>query len=121
MENFIKNINNCYSINKKDNGFILCTPIMYSGADHTFSFYIEPNANGSYKITDCGQTIDYLRENLNINNYMTKIKNVCEHFEIELKDNTFIDNLASIKSNQTMRNLEKFIGAMNIIANINLF
>ena len=121
MKDFIINLKNCYSISKYQNGILLLTPIMYEGADHTFSFYIEKNKTGDYKITDCGQTISYLRENINVNKYISKIEEICKRFEIELVDNIFVSKLASLESNQTMRNLEKFIGTMNIIANIDLF
>lgn len=118
MKNFIEQLTNLYSTQMADDGVILRTAIMYAGADHTFSFYIKPCGENSYTITDRGQTLEYLRENLDPNKYLDKICKICERFEIELIDGEFVGRLASLSSGQTMRNLHKFIGAMNIIANI---
>lgn len=120
MKNFIQQLTNSYSIQVVDDGIILRTSIMYSGADHTFSFCIKPRGESGYTVTDGGQTLDYLRENLDINKYLDKIQQVCERFEIQLIDGAFVGSLASLASGQTIRNLHKFIGAMNIIANIDV-
>ena len=120
MKNFIEQLTDLYSVQIVDDGIILRTAIMYAGADHTFSFFIQLQGEGSYTITDRGQTLDYLRENIDPNKYLDKIHKICERFEIELTDGVFIGRLASIASGQTMRNLSKFIGAMNIIANVDI-
>lgn len=121
MIEFIEELKKQYNIEQVENGIIIHTPIMYDGADHTFSFYIKQSINDSFKITDRGQTLDYLRENVNADKYKDKIKKVCEYFEIDLIDGEFVGQLASLESNQTMRNFNKFIGAMNMIAYINIF
>ena len=120
MNAFIDELNKQYSYEKLENGIIIHTPIMYDSADHAFSFYVKRAKDGSFVITDRGQTLDYLRENVNPTKYLEKIDKICEFFEIELINNEFIGQLASIESNQTMRTFNKFVGAMNMIAYINI-
>ncbi len=120
MKYFFSNFTGAYSYKEQGDGIILSTPIMYSGADHTFSFYIEKYGSG-FTINDRGQTLDYLCGNLNPEYYEDKIRSVCERFEITLENGVFYGHLASYESRQTMRNLQKFIGAMNLIANIDIF
>ena len=120
MNLFLNELTKQYSYEKLDNGIVIHTPIMYDGADHTFSFYVERSENGGYAITDRGQTLAYLRENVNPAKYAEKIAAVCEFFEIERINGVFVGSLASAESNQTMRNFYTFIGAMNMIAYINV-
>lgn len=120
MDTLIDKLNKQYSYEQLDNGIVIRTPIMYNGADHTFSFYIKRSETGGFVISDRGQTLDYLRENVNLSKYLDKIDKICEFFEIKLTNDEFIGRLASIESNQTMRNFNKFIGAMNMIAYINI-
>ena len=120
MNDFIKELEKLYRYEIVEGGIILYTSIMYQGADHYFSFCIKQNAQTDFIITDQGQTWDYLRENLNPNKYLNKIKKICEYFEIELSNGEFIGKLASLESKQTMRNLFGFIGAMNMIAYIDV-
>ena len=121
MKDFFNNFIEAYSYKEHGNGIILSTPIMYSEADHSFSFYVEEQCDGSFIISDRGQTLAYLSENLNPKIYEKKINAICEYFEITLENGVFYGSLASYESNQTMRNLQKFIGAMNMIANIDIF
>ena len=121
MERFLKEFYSSYSCKEYRDGILLSTPIMYQGADHTFSFYITQNKTGSFTISDNGETLDYMRENFNPEKYMDKIMSVCERFSITLENNAFIGKIASYESNQAMRTFNIFIGAMNIIANIDIF
>lgn len=111
---------NAFSVCECGDGILLLTPVMYQGADHGFSFYVEKRGS-SFTVSDRGQTLDYLSENLNPGIYAERIEAVCKRFEITLTDGVFYGKLASIESGQTMRNLFKFIGAMNMIANIDAF
>lgn len=120
MEKFIESLKSSYTVEKYQDGFILYTPIMYKYADHTFSFYIEKNSCG-FTITDRGQTVDYMRENFAPEKYMDSILKICERFELNFADGVFSGSIASYQTNQTMRTLNIFIGAMNIIANIDVF
>lgn len=120
MNGLIENLSGAFGVRECDGGIIISTPIMYQGADHCFSFYVEKNGSG-FNISDRGQTIEYLRENLDPKQYDDRISVLCERFEITLTDGRFCGRLASIESGQTLRNLFKFIGAMNMIANIDYF
>ena len=120
MNEFIDELNRQYSYERLDNGIIIHTSIMYDAADHTFSFCIKKSENGSFVITDRGQTLDYLRENVDPAKYSEKIDRVCEFFEIELINGEFVGQLASLESNQTMRNFNNFISAMSMIAYVNV-
>lgn len=110
-----------FSVGIQEDALVLKTPIMYKAADHTFSFMISRSASGSLAITDRGQTIDYLRENLDVNKYADFIRSVCERFEITYDQGAFYAHVASAESGQTARTVCTFIGAMNIIANADLF
>lgn len=120
MKDFFGHFIKSYSCKTEENGIILSAPVMYPCADHAFSFYIEACGNG-FRISDRGQTLAYLRENLNPAHYAENIRAVCERFEITLENGVFYGYLASYASGQTMRNLHKFIGAMHLIANIDIF
>lgn len=121
MEKFIENLKSSYTVEKYKDGFVLYTPIMYKYADHTFSFYIKQNENGGFTITDRGQTLDYLDEAFDPMEYWDSILKVCKKFEIDFNDGVFSGKIASYQTNQTMRTLNIFIGAINIIANIDVF
>ena len=118
MNSFIEKLKTSYSYQSSEDGIILHTPIMYTYADHSFSFFIKRSEGDGFTVTDRGQTLDYLRENADPNKYGEKIAKICEHFGIELIGREFVGKLSSLESGQTMRNLHKFMGAMNIIANI---
>ncbi|MBQ8414320.1 MAG: DUF1828 domain-containing protein [Clostridia bacterium] len=120
MNAFLDKLSNVFSLRECDGGVMISTPIMYQGADHGFSFFVEKSRNG-FSINDRGQTIEYLRENLDPGRYEDRITTICERFEITLEDGVFYGRLASLESGQTMRNLFKFIGVMNMIANIDTF
>ena len=120
MKEFTEAIGSAFSVRDCDGGILLITPIMYQGADHGFSFYLEKNGGG-YKINDRGETFEYMRENFDPERYTDKIEEICERFEITLIDGVFWGHLSSLESGQTMRNLFKFLGAMNMIANIDTF
>ncbi len=120
MKKMKDNLIKIFSMCEYGNGILLLKPIMYQGADHSFSFYVEKRGNG-FTVSDRGETLEYLSENLNPGIYAERIEAVCERFEITLTDGAFYGRLASIESGQTMRNLFKFIGAMNMIANIDAF
>lgn len=120
MKEFIRALRNSFDVKEQGNGYLLTTPIMYKFADHRFSFHIEKDGCG-FVINDMGQTFDYMEENFDPDKYTVLIEKVCSRFEIILKDKVFYGKLASYESNQTMRNLTAFIGAMNTIANIDVF
>ena len=120
MNDFIKQLNEIYSHKTSEDGIILETPIMYAAADHSFSFFIKPCKEKGFTVTDRGQTMDYLRENVNPSKYEKKIERICKLFGIELIEGEFVGKLASLESGQTMRNLHTFIGTMNIIANVDM-
>ena len=115
MDELIEVMKNQYELTVTDNRAVLRTPIMYMGADHTFSFYVE-RRGGRLVISDGGQTIGYLRENADPSGYAERIESICEYFEIEREGDELIGTLASIESNQTLRSFHKYIGALNMIA-----
>lgn len=119
MNEFIEKLNGAFSAEECDGGIRIITPIMYQGADHSFSFYVEKSGSG-FAINDRGETLNYMRENFDPKVYTDKIEAICERFEVTLADGVFHGRLASLESGQTMRNLFKFIGVMNILANIDL-
>lgn len=121
MERFLDDLRGAFSCRAQEDGFVLETPIMYDGADHTFSFFIRKNAGGSFTVSDRGQTLSYLRENLSLDRYEQRLSAICERFEITRENDVLFAKLASCESNQTMRNLHKFLGAMAMVANIDLF
>ncbi|MBR2370506.1 MAG: DUF1828 domain-containing protein [Clostridia bacterium] len=114
-------LNHSFVLEVLKEGIVLKTPIMYQAADHTFSFLISRNASGNLTVTDRGQTIDYLRENLDVNKYADFIRTVCQRFEIKYEQGAFYAHVASVESGQTARTVCTFIGAMNMIANADLF
>lgn len=118
MNTFITALRESFSVREYENGWILSTPMMYSGADHTLSFYIVPNEGGSFTVSDRGETLEYLRECVDPRRFEGRIASICERFEIVLENGVFYRTLASYASNQTMRNLYTFLGAMYMIANV---
>ena len=120
MNAFLDKLSNAFSVRECEGGIMLLTPIMYQGADHGFSFFVEKSGNG-FTINDRGETLEYMRENFDPKRYEDRIASICERFEITLEDGVFYARLASIESGQTMRNLFKFISAMNMIANVDTF
>ena len=120
MKGFIEKLNTSYICQPSEDGIVLHTPIMYTYADHPFSFFIKRSEGNGFIVTDRGQTLDYLRENDDPGKYSEKIAKICEHFHIELIEGEFVGKLSSLESGQTMRNLYKFMGAMNMIANIHI-
>ena len=120
MKNLMENLKDLYFAEMAKGAIVLRTSIMYDGADHFFSFYIKQDGEGGYVITDNGQTYDYLRENFNPNKYLDKIHDICHRFEIQFVDGKFVGRLALLQSGQTARNIHTFIGAMHIIANIDI-
>lgn len=120
MEQFLKNHRDAFSVKVCADGFLLFTPIMYDGADHTFSFHIRENESGSFTIDDRGQTLSYLRENCDPKRYAAAIDAVCRHYGIRQVDGIFYGTLASYASGQTVRTLYKFLGAIHTVANIEL-
>lgn len=121
MEEFMKHLRESYSCREYEDGFIISTPIMYHFADHTFSFFIKEDEVCGFTITDRGETLDYLNECFDPAIYMDKIQTICKHFSITLENDVFSAHIASYMTNQTMRTFHMFIGAMNMIANIDLF
>lgn len=117
MKEFLDKLSGAFSARECEGGILLLTPVMYQGADHGFSFFVEKSGNG-FAINDRGETLEYMRENFDPKRYADIIASICERFEISLKDGVFHGYLASYESGQTMRNLFKFIGAMNMIANV---
>ena len=120
MNALMEEIKEMYNCQVTEDGILLRTPIMYDAADHTFSFLIRQCGENAYTVTDRGQTLEYLRENMNPNKYAEKIARICEHFEIEQIGGEFVGTLASLASGQTLRNLHKFIGTMHMIACIDV-
>ena len=120
MNVFLDKLSNAFSVRELEDGVLLMTPVMYQGADHSFSFYVEKSGN-AFAINDRGETLEYMRENFDPKSYEDRIASICERFEITLTDGVFYARLASIESGQTMRNLFKFISAMNMIANVDVF
>ena len=119
MKNFYRELLSSYKIKPHKDGFILGTDIMYFGADHTFSFYIEPSGE-SFIISDQGQTISYLRENIDINRYKDRIMDLLKRFDAIYDRGEIKSILPSYKSNQTIRRLNNFILTVGLIANIDL-
>ena len=72
-------------------------------------------------ISDRGETLDYLNECFDPAQYMDKIQAICKYFSITLENDVFTGEIASYESNQSMRTFHMFIGAMNMIANIDVF
>ncbi len=120
MKEFLQKYCDSYSVREWGEGFLLMTPIMYKGADHTFSFYLVKNDTGSFRISDRGQTLDYMRENFDPEQYRERIDAVCERFEIERVGDELIGRVASYESGQTMRGLLAFVGAVSTIVNVDL-
>lgn len=122
MKQFFEEYLSSYTVYENENDFVLCTPIMYKFADHHFSFHIKKEENGGYEITDGGQTLDYLSENVDnpIKEFGEEIATICKFFGITLKDDIFSAHVASIETNQMARTVDMFIGAMFMIANINI-
>ena len=118
MKNFLDKYRDSFSIEEYGDGVLLHTPVMYRGADHTFSFYLVKRESGSFVISDRGRTLSYMRENFDPRKYADKIASVCESFGITESDGELYGILPSYESGQTMRALHAFMGAMYIIANI---
>ena len=121
MEEFVKHLRESYSVREYEDGFIVTTPILYRFADHTFSFFIKKTGDCGFIITDLGQTLDYLNECFDPEPYMDKIQAICKYFSITLENDVFTGQIASYETNQAMRTFHMFIGAMNMIANIDVF
>ena len=121
MEKFLDHLRESYSVREHEDGFIINTPILYRFADHTFSFFLKSNDGCGFTVSDRGETLDYLNECFDPAQYMDKIQAICKYFSITLENDVFTGQIASYETNQAMRTFHIFIGAMNMIANIDVF
>jgi len=119
MKDFYRELLSSYKVKPHGEGFILSTDIMYFGADHTFSFYIK-HSDDCFIISDRGQTLSYLRENLDVDNLSAKIMDLLRRFGAVLDKGEIKAILPSYESNQTIRCLHNFIFTVGLIANIDL-
>ncbi len=121
MEKFLDLLRQSYICRAYEDGFVLNTDIMYSFADHTFSFFIKEDSVAGFTITDRGETLAYLNECFDPEQYADKIEAICRHYCITREGDVFSAHVASYETNQTIRTFHMFVGAMHMIANIDLF
>ncbi len=121
MNKFINCLRESYQCREHEDGFIISTEIMYTYADHTFSFFIKNEDNCGFTISDRGQTLNYLNECFDPEKYADKIQAICNHFSITRENDVFSAHIASYETNQTIRTFHAFVEAMSMIANIDIF
>ncbi len=119
MKDFYRELLSSYRVKRHKDGFILYTDIMYFGADHTFSFFIKHSDN-QLIISDQGQTLSYLRENVDIGKLQAKITDFLRRFGAVLDRGEIKATLPSYESKQTIRCLHNYLFTVGLIAYIDL-
>ncbi len=120
MQKLIKYLSSSVELEPHGESLTVRTPIMYFGADHTFSFRIEHSGVDGYLISDCGQTLDYLRECADVSVYSDRIMDIARRFALNLDVDALTAFIPSVDSGQTGRSIHKYLLGVGIIANIYL-
>ncbi len=120
IKNFLNTFFKSFDCYEENNGLVFVLPNKYSYAEKRTSFFITEESNGGFTISDRGQTLKYLEDEMDVDlaNYSNFINKLCKQYEIKLENKVFTAHLASFETNQTMINLLNFLGAMQTIANI---
>ena len=122
IEKFLDSYFNSTTATKVENGFLLTTPIMYKFSNTREVFLLTEDEDGFVTISDQGRTMDYVNENgIEIEKYNEAIKNICKQNDIVFENNCFKRELPSYQTNQIMRALFAYFGALNTIANLDDF
>ena len=119
MKDFYRELLSSYKLKADNGGFILYTDITYFGAEEPASFYIEKSEDG-FLISDKGQTLSYLKSNIDSSRYKQKILDLTRRFGAVIDGNEIKASLPPLETNQTVRALHNFIMTVGIIANIDL-
>lgn len=120
MNELIEYLKGSVSLEPSGDAVILHTPIMYIGADRTFSFEIVREGNEGYSISDGGRTLDFLSECCDISHYTDRIMSILRHFSANLEGDSITAFIPSLKSGQTGRAISNYLLLVGIIANLYL-
>lgn len=120
IKNFLNTFLTSFDCYEENNGLVFVLPNKYNYAEKRTSFFITEETNGGFTISDRGQTLNYLEDEMDVDlaGYSNFINKLCKQYEIKLENKVFTAHLASFETNQTMINLLNFLGAMQTIANI---
>lgn len=107
---------------ESNGGYIVSLPYYHIDADDCSSFYIKQNEDSTYHLSDMGNSIDHLEYNVDdYTLYNNKINKVCSRFGFTRNGKSIEFDIPNLETNQTMKQLHRFLQGLAIIANIDLF
>lgn len=105
----------------KTNFVTVALPVYHPGNDESIAVGIRMTEDGRPVFTDCGTTADYLELNyLGINHNPERVAEVCERYGLKIEDKEVVMELPTDTPDYVLTAFCSFVGALSILANIDI-
>ncbi len=110
-----------YKVRRGRSGIFVTVPFFLAGSDESIALRFSEAEDGRPVITDCGTTIDYLlSRDINVEKYRPKLNAIMQRFGLRQEDGAFVMTVPTTTLNFVKDELDSFIQAISVIANIDL-
>ena len=119
---FLNKFNDAIKYAEYNGGYEIAFPFKLYNDDHISSVFITQNETGLFTITDNGNTMKYLDNNgVDIEKYSSRIKKICDMFNLTIEGDTVKSVLGEYETNQTFTMLTNFLIGISHIVTLRCF
>lgn len=109
-------------IEERNGSFFIINSFFFLGSDESVSLRINETEDGSFILSDCGSTMDYLEiEDINIADYEESLRAILNRYNITFDSGVFQKVTGSNTEFSLKLSLGYFIQGLTLIANIDMF